>query len=723
MSINTPTNRTTLDHDNNERDTAVGHWLSLLWRTAQAIRLYSPDHPKVWEMAEQTHDAWTQCDPENNTIHLTLSPDGFALQSRPLELNADTAELAKLLATWNIAAIEFKHAMTAQQIVAVAHCLTNPTASSVDQPNELCLADASDGAINALLFDSDQLRLQDGSRRDGNTPAIPWHNLIGAMIGSDVDSDASPQQLAKQINEQAEAAQPDKIHELRQALEHAATQPNSDSTHHVRQFVDTLNPLMRNKLMGTAPCNTPRSLAFVSEVAEVLETDEIISAMNSVQDKGLQVTPETLRMCRKLALCLGQQQRTESDRGTIRDQLQQLEQQINSLGSYSVDDLTELFERRSTDEYTPDDYRDMLDQLTDATSPTGSDIESIADESSTHVHAIDTAVVMLQCSDPQQQPESPGVMEFIRNHLDALIECSQPNTLASALEQARRWAEQSACEPTRVAAQSLADEISNPRVAFGLLAHSRHTPANTEQVVALIRCDTTDDIIAILSHLTEVSGPRVLKPLYERIAAVDPAILLAAARELAQSDEAGPPQALIRFARHAEQNHAEPILHTLMSHTDTDVCLAAAQVLYDRDWLTSDTIDNWMNDPREPIQRFAVRCLVQSDSEASIDRIGRYLEGKLTDQPPSRSQISHLVQTAATQSPAALSRICGTLLQLTESLRPSHTRLARRLASALITHGNTEQARQSIIAWRFSFTRLIGVIYEGGAWCIRAIKR
>lgn len=713
------------DVERGGRGPLVGRWLSLLWQTTQAIRLYDLDHPVVWDKAGEALDAWRNCVGGDGAFMVALSPEGFTFEGHGLEPDATLDELAQQLNGHNVAAVEFRGQITPEQVVALAQCLGLAATHAVDQqPLEQRVESASDGRVRVISLDCDRLGRRDGVRHGATDAGPNWESLVYTAIGSP-DQAASPGVLAEQINASMRAAEPAQLDELRQALERSAVTGQAGDADRVRQFVGGLNPEMRDKLFSADAGHSAAALSLVGEVADVLETDEIVAAMNSVQLKGLQVSPETLRMCRKLALCLGQTDRPEEDRAALRDELAQLEAQVNLVGGVTLDDLTEVFERRSTDQYTPDDYKDHLNTLTggseDEAASRAVDETQYIEEADTH--AAEVAVMTLETTDTADRGECNGALDYLSARLEKLIGQGRLLTVQEAADQAERWAKGCDCQATRDAAGALLKRLEDERIVEALLDRAVESQAMVEQATRLLRCATASTARAVFEKLSAVTDPKAYGRLHGVLDAAEPAVLQSAVGELVGAGRDTELNAVLRYARLADQGRGAPLMQMLLNHPRADVSLGAASVLFERHWVQASTVGRWLTDPREPLRRYAIDCLIARDDDASVEQLGEWLEGVKGGDAPSPAMVCYAIESAAQRSPRVLSRACRVLLRLTESMKPSNARLAKRIAVALAAHGKTEEVRQSIAGWRFSGTRLVGLLYEGGAWCIRAVKR
>lgn len=701
------------------RHTLVGRWLSCLWQTVQAIRLYDLDHPVVWERADEALAAWHAC--AGGALLVTLTPEGFTFENRAIEPDDTLEALARQLHGHNVAALEFSDGLTQDQVVALAQGMGRSATHAIDQqPFERRIGEATDDRVRVTSLDCDRLGRRDGARHDGAAAGPNWQHLVHSTLDASDDAPVSPDALADQVNA---AAQDVDLDELRQALERSTTAPDPDGSQQVRRFVGSLNPQMRQKLFSATPGDGNAALSFVGEVVDVLETDEIVAAMNSVQLKGLQVSPETLRMCRKLAQCLGQTERSEEDRGTLRDELKQLEDQLSLLGGFSLDDLTEIFERRSTEQFTPDDYRDQLNTLAGAGEDDAQrNIDEAKYVAQAESHAAEVAVMTLETTDTADRGECDGALRYLAESMGKLIAEGRLLTVQEAVEQAERWSG-CECQATHEAACDLKDSFESEPIIQALLTRVAESQAMAEQATQMLRCSSASIAAAVFLRLNGITDPQACGRLHGVLDSAEPAVLQSAVGELVKRGEDTDLTAVLRYGRMAAQGQAAPLMQMLIKHPRAEVCVSAAKVLHDRQWVQSSTIGRWLTEPHETVRNYAVECLVARDDDASIEQLGELLDGRMGDGATDIGLITHVVATAAQRSPRVLSRACRALLRLTESMKPSNARHARRLAVALAAHGKTEEVRQSIAGWRFSGTRLIGCLYEGGAWCIRAVKR
>ncbi len=711
------------DAESSEHQPLVGRLLSCVWQTTQAIRLYDLDHPLVWDKAEESVTAQRACAGGGWPLTVTLTPDGFTLDGRSVGRDAALDEFAQQMHGHNVAALEFVGELTTQQVVALAQCLGCSASQLSDPSFELCIAESTDGRVRSVSLDCDRLGRRDGVRHGDDDAGPNWEHMVQKAIGAPDGQPASAGDLAEQVN--GEGADPIEMSELRQALERSAGAAGSGQSQRVRQFVGGLNPEMRHKLFRAASGNGDAAMALVSEVADVLETDEIVTAMNSVQFKGLQLSPETLRMCRKLSQCLKPTEQSGEDVTELREQLSQIEQQIGQLGDGSLEDLTEVFERRSTEQYTPDDYSDQLNKLSglnDDESASGASHDMGYSEQA-DTHAAEVAVMTLETNDPAEQGECDGALRYLADRLQSLIAQGRLLTVLETKQQAERWAECRVCEPTRGAAEELLKAFEWGAVVELLLDRAAESGTMAEQATRLLSSTNATVAAAVLARLNGVNNPQACGRLHGILDTIEPPVLQAAVGELVTAGDDQSVQAVFCYARLAEQGRVAPLMQMLMNHAQHEVRLTAASVLVDRNCVQASTIGRWLSDSNEEVSRYAARCLVERNDDASVEQLGELFEGRLGERDAGAGLVASIVEMAAERSPRVLSRACRALLRLTESMRPTNARLARRLAVALAVHGKTEEVRQSLAGWRFSGTRLIGFLHEGGARCIRVFKR
>ncbi len=655
------------------------------FRAWQAGRLYGPGHPVVHDAAAQAAQAVAGLRQSKSVVVL---PEGFMCGGEAIE--SDTvAEALKALSSalhaMDVSAIDLGPGLTADDAEASALAM----AQASDQPVVERVNSASPGRLNLRAVTYRGVQVRDGARDTADTPltdastrARLWSRLNEGIL--DPESDAiDPRELARQISAQVSVDPQAAFSGLRDSLagtaRDLAQRPHDEQRQGIERIQTLLKGLGPELRLALERAADPRTRAPKPRPADDAMAGQILNAMARSERAGAELSSEAVMLCQKLANLS-----PASASSDVPDP--------NAPAQAMAEAIESLFSRFDSTHFTPEDYRQQIQQTLDATQP------AEAYPGLDHAFAVDTlkvrcAHIAYDLLDSDGVKPSAALQEVIAASVLPLIDAGAFTVLSERLR----------CGDA-VLTQALTRDVAIDRV----LEADAANPSGSDHAV----------IIGLLHY----AGDRVVKRATHRILTPP------------TDSSTGP---LIGPAAQAALDSASPntrcdALRHAMPHATGPLPIAAAPLLSGLPFNTATTLIKTQLNAKAVTDRHAAYALLEA---AFSEWPARFLSQALRDSDPGvqrrvLDQLStgidarHLALAKLTLSGQSVAGLLGpesfdqltrgtlargiegqwvaaqVLRHLARTLAPRRAALGVRLAEALTPHQDAPPVRRALKWWR-----------------------
>lgn len=332
------------------------------FRAWQAARLYGPGHPVVHEAAAQAARAVAKL-PQPQTV--VVLPEGFMCDDEAIESDR-VAEALKGLASalhgMDVSSIELAPGITADDTEASALAMAEAT----DQPMIERVNNASPGRLSLRAVTYGGVQVRDGARDtadapvdDATTRARLWSQLNAGIL--DLESEQiDPRELAQQISAQVSADPQAALSGLRDSLVGSARSLAQRPQDEQRQGIERMQALLKGLgpelRLALERAADPRTQAAQPRPADDAMAGQIVSAMARGERAGAELSAEAVTLCQKLASLSPDSASNDS-------------QTPDAPAQAMAEAIESLFSRFDPTDFTPEDYRQQIQQTLDATDP------------------------------------------------------------------------------------------------------------------------------------------------------------------------------------------------------------------------------------------------------------------------------------------------------------------------------------------------------------------
>ncbi len=708
--------------------------LQSFYRAYQKSTIYPTGHPSVPEAIQQAIDRFRAALAERRSLLLGISRDHFILDGRRLAESTGTLRsLALLLHEIDVAAIEFLPGLGSEELVKLVEHLGRARRLGT-RGAALAAAAQEDGIEHLKLVPIDYRALSFGEgaqRRADEGSWDVWGEMSRILTDpASYESGTAVEDFAKQVSTEIHRREGtgvgDLRGELRRQVTHLRELPTDQralARRRLSGFVRALNPELRRNLLRVDPHGTGESVAIMVELADELPGAELIEALQSVDRAGNSMPEE-------LGILLTKLVRISHSRPAQASRLEEtlarwgLSPDVLESGSISLNSaMEEVFQRRTEQDYNPEEYRSLLTRLSreDLAQPTaiasGGASEPPPASAARYRDPHDAIDVRLHATEIGVQLLSragggglrTGVFAYVGAQTDLLLEHGKLAAVHEATVAAR-------------ADKLLATTPESARTAASGYLADFESPERIE-VILNDACRGAELAVEAL-HLLELGGMTALDAAIDRLGGdSSPAVDAALRRFVASSSTESWTRLvterskqgwtrlkpLFPLLRSTPPTCAVPLLQKLFEHEAPEVRRESLVALceIDRSAPPEQYPRRGLGDSSLQVLKVAVQRLALLDRAEAQELLVAFVSGDLRG-ASSRFEARRLAVAALLErGTAAQERLADALRSLCSRLAPRQARLARELARALGERSDAGGVKEALAAWRFSPGRLV----------------
>ena len=698
--------------DSENEAIAANGVLDLLHRTVQGLALYSSDHPSVREAAAALSRELSS----GGSVRVGVAHDAFLLEGAELR-SEGLSQLADTLNKLDVAMVELRPGASPDEMLALACILCDAGRAALrgqELASEIERATGGHVAMTPLTFSGLSVRTGGGKESGGNAKGVEWGSLIDSLVGG--GRPPCSETLDRAVVDAGPAGVRDIGLRLVQGLDEAQRLEGQAGAHgreRIFTFVQSLRSETRQRIVdcylagnasgvgsdasagsGTSPTGNSDGDAghdaVSGEMAALFGVDEVMSSLDRLEQAGVELSPETMKLFQKLAQL--RPDPNDRDPGELPE------------GPELRESVGELMGVRGPGNFAPADYTSQINACV-----------SVASEGPAHHWAIDQKQVMLQKAEialellrdeKDAEPGSDPIFRFLRENLDQIIDAGRIDLVAHGVRAAQRRAYKSVSTDEDGEPCELLAVIDDPARVSAIL----ETGADCADLIALFR--EVDFLLAHLppilaegrSHRATRAGAEVLLampetllgPLIEALARMD----LAALRALLEVLVALPGSrlvALVEPLRDDENPHVRRLVYRAMDAAGVAWC--------------GELLRRALRDEDRGVQRIALDHIRAKADACSIDILIGYLQGAITPRRIMRRETyRHAAQILADLEPDGEARLCEILLESRSRAGRQNAARMREIADVLAGRDESAEATRARRAWGRSISRTVAIL-------------
>lgn len=714
--------------------------LRSFYRAYQKSRIYPSGHPSIplsiGEAVDRFHEAFDGSGP----IVLGVARDHFFRGDLEIaETTGTLHSLALLLHDLDVAAVEIQPGLEREELEKVAVQLGRARLAGL-RGAELTRAVLDDGVERLRLAPIDYRALSfcEGAPGGGSAERRRdvWVELSRSLTDpASFASGDSPESVAGRISNEVFEREGTGIGDLRAELGRQVTclrDLPDDQRSLVRQrlsgFLAALDPELRRSLLRIGPGDSVEALALIGELADDLPDADLVDGLQSVDRAGGEVPEE-------LVILLGKLVRISRSRPALASSLEETLERwgvpadVLAEGTMSLRRaVEEVFQRRSHDDYNPEEYRSLLgglsrerlEPIATADGAGASALPSRAryrdplDATETRMHAAEIGVLLLGRTGGGTL--RAATLGFVAERTDLLLDHQRVTPVLEATIAAR-------------ADKLLADSPPAVRTAATGYLTDFSGGERIARILDAVCADT--EIRAEALRLLELGGAAALHAVLDRLARdVPPSVEdclrnFAAVREPEQWAQVLAERARIGWR---SLRTAFPILRTMPADVAVPLfqrLFADEEPLIRREALSAlCDLDRYSSPERYPrralcdgdprVVATAVERLGKLETPESLELLGAFVGGRLrgTSRTPECCRLA--VVALAGRAEAGGEQLAAALGALCANLRPREAWIATSVAAALASCRSSPAIRHALLRWKLSPARLVSRLTRRG---------
>ncbi|MEM1097971.1 MAG: hypothetical protein AAGH92_04205 [Planctomycetota bacterium] len=635
---------------------SVVTFASALARAFETAKLYEVGHALVKERCGEACAALRLACPQEATLSLGVGPDrlydGEACFYEPGEARA----LAAMWHDVDLGQVTFRPTLESESLgKAIAVWL----AAGRGEAKQTCAAlqAATEGLVSAEPLHYERLQTTESAEM-AKRSAWSWRNLFDEALDARADAAAwedaitrLSEQLADAVDASAEAALDGLHREVHAALQDAVVassvaqvgssqdskpQPLRTTVHRLGRLLETVSPKLRTQLLAALP-HTPGLGSTRSNVSAGSEQDfaAVLAAVQGLDGQLNEAACESLLMCQKIAnLAAGIQDESARD-GDLTDET-------------LVASLQELLDQHGPAEFTPEAYRQRLNEIADGVGGVGILTEAMRQAfapDAVRRHAFELALHIATAGDGEPGPEA---WRHLRRRLRDLVAQPQIAMIAQSARAAEARLARGGPPETLEACRALIGDLkaalahdgrlgelldasSDPEDAAMLLRYADESVLH-EAVRRLVDTESDADAAVLAQPLRNLGG--TLNAIVESLLTEAPERRVRSVRRLAP----------VTFA--TATRWLGPLLtqKNVAGRAEAFAALVEASPTW-----PADAAEGLLQHPDENVRAAALQRLLRQTDPASIAAIGRLLTGESTGRAPSPALIERGVQALLQQ--------------------------------------------------------------------------
>ncbi|MAE63162.1 MAG: hypothetical protein CMJ18_02715 [Phycisphaeraceae bacterium] len=705
----------------------IGSALRTLQRAHETISAYPSEHPAVLRAVEEATTALSASLEQTDSFVLAISRDDFLVGGESIgEKLKALRPFAAMMHEIDLAWIEFQAGVTVSEVKALTACLGSARRQKVRGAQLVdMLGPKPLDHIRVVPIDYRAITFADASGdHDGRTSGAQiWQNLSQVLMDpGDHPENSSIEPLAEAAtSEIRRTAGADGLRSTVDGIVRDMRSMDKDqralSQQRLGGFIAALSPELRQDLMQVLPETTETSLGLMAEVASHVPCAELLEALKGVDVAGGRAPDEMLTLTNKLVR-IARERPAESE--GLGDLLERwgISKEVLSLDDDDLrDSLEEVFQRRVEEDYKPEGYTELLHNISKENlgpgDPTQADrYQQELTDPSIAIHAARIGVLSLD--EEGGDTFHPGIYGFVGSNIERMLEDGRVDELRQAAAAAQRDIDEQVEEQGRLAAEGFLGEFARPECFEQILDQLCADPQLGPAALPLMRLAGSDALRRVAERLTAEASGASNGPLWQFLEQ-SPAEELGAllVERAGQGWAALAP--LFPILEKITFDDALPVLVTLSERPELDVRSEAFGALYVRDKRPGSPerhLRRALADPHRRIETEAIERMGDLSGSASLDLLGKFIEGQLTEQEPMSYHCRLAAQTLSRRGDGGALQLCRTLRNLSGTWHPPLAHKARLVAETLKDHRHMPQVRRALRRWSYSRTRLITIFVK-----------
>lgn len=723
--------------------------MEAIHRASEAARLYGTGHASTADAIAAATEALVRA----RGVRIGIAPDGCLLGEEMLpDPQGALKAFARRLHGLNLGVIEIGVGIRSGDVAALIESLSITDLAGVDLG--LRITQATDGRIKPIPLRYGGLNLVSGSRGGfgdgdgdgdglgdgtggggaggGGTGSGSWGQLVQTLTGAEGDvAQTHMAEVAASLNREARASADTALTRLQQQLNGFADSmgnmrvtEQARAIKRLRAFVESLSPKLREALMAISPSTPEVSLTLLVELADVLPTRQVLEALEALDHADRQPSHEAVMLFKKLANLTGKNDDSRNRISQVVDQWRDSSILPADVTASLQGSIEEIFQQKEVLDFTPIDYQDNLDNLTDLQSPAERCERGEAlTQSDVHDHAIQIALEVARAT-VDDAADCRGLIHFLDGAVDPLLERREFDDVMTAVRVAQRHAraemspDNEDAQATRIVARNFVESFQRgTRLRRILDLACDEGGVVAEGAIRLLRIGGLPAIVATVHHLGGTLPEPLQAALVEFVGRSLPKHVVRAVVTLAAAADDQAHRGVVVFLTNLPAKSITMLVDQVVTECEPK---AAGDLLRLAAPLTENWPASWillaLNHTDDELNRPAVDHLRRLDASTRVETICRALNpdalASMSDESmrtmfgliesPDRAAIEHLAEgfrylgsDQGGGSPALLGRVAAAAGGLAEhaAIRKSLRRRSGGLKGMFGRKANTEDGR------------------------------
>jgi len=696
-----------------------------LYRAYQKTAIYPAGHPSIPQALSEAILDLKEIMTGDSPVLVGVTQDHLLHGQQKIgEVGDLLRSLSGLLNGADVAALEFHPGLELSELETFVHTLSDARGRELKGPGlKEELERRGVAHLRIRPVDYAALSFAQGlhdERQDLERAQDSWETLTRALTDVGAAAEASTlRMLADQVDakiahhegtgaaelrlrvhrslEQIQAMDPGKRDQLRKRL---------------GEFVTALSPGLRQDLLRVDPYTTEISLRLLQELADDLPAPELLDALERVDSVAGRAPDEFLILMNKLVR-IDRENPTETV--DIRQRLRDWGMDPESLpeGTSNLRTaLEEMFQRRSEEDFNPQDYQVLLEDLSRnrmewVSTSSAALYRNPADPIDARLQAGELAVALLD--ETHDDEYGPGIFAYVACRTDLLLDHGKFAAVHDAATIARkRCALESTSEEMLGAAGQLLGEFAKPPRIEKILELASAGKCSPDKAIELLGFGGKNALELALDHLAS-HPPAEIAEAIEGFALHDGSEWFDQILETRADLGWEVMEAILPMVSRLPREQSIPHLEKLVRNEDPEVrreSLVSLCRVANGEEVSWRHLQRALGDPDLAVTIVAIHGLARYGDSKSRELLARYLEGVLEHGTPSTDRACRVAAALEQSGKEGRVRLARALVRLIRNQRIDQSRLTRWIVDLLARHGELPVVRSALKHWRRSAARL-----------------
>jgi hypothetical protein len=689
------------------------------------LSLYPAKHPNAVEAIEAALSELNAVTESFGAVELIVGPDYLEAGGEHLPGDKALESLARRLHELDVASIRFEPGAELPELQKALELLQGANAEEMSGQGLVKGFEAAGVSRFQLIpIDYDLLVFAAGTSgevKQQDCEAI-WRGFAASVLNPNDASSLTPEQMAELAMAQASQAHGDggaqfrlQVQSLLQQMRGMSDEDGTEAFKRLGRFATSLDEGLQDQLL-TIFNDAQEQAGPVDGASIATEATDILESLRSIDQELNRAPEETLRLFKRLAQFMPKSSQPKRP-GDAGEDAGGEGEQAGELVAGAKSSLDALFHKRSSQDYSPDDYQKVLDASAEGAAP----IEKITiehayldpnDHEGVTEHASKIAVYLASRHDEGEECPS-GPFTYLHGQVETLLEQQRFDLLSEAAEAVMSYHEahgRLAKRGARRFSGVLRDEETIRQALGAYLAGGGYN----EVPLSVLRAGGGHALAAILDAWNETDDSTLRDGLKAFVRSSPVEALVEAVGVMAESGW-WRVRSLLDVIEGLDEDVLMEVLTPLMHDGDPCVRFEAFSLVDVRRPVWAETIlRQALDENDERVGAMALRRLEQQTDEYANGFLVEYLNEAVGSESPVPANVLGVARLLAGRGSICLTAVCEALGATMKRFTERDAEIAEGLVEILSEHEDEPEVELVLRGWKRSPSRLLNLVTRRG---------